>query len=126
MAEKTPVQLGLGTGTTATTALIASLSKVADFLPIEYQSSVKELVPYISPLISWMAIWLYNRFAVPPEMAGIEGKLKRDLRYYKKNMRNKNLSAKERVHFRKGYSETLKKISSLGVDYSNGVYSKIP
>ncbi|MEY0558851.1 hypothetical protein [Providencia rettgeri] len=126
MAEKTPVQLGLGTGTTTTTALIAFLSKATDFLPAEYQNGVKDLVPYVCPLISWVFIWMYNRFAVPPEMAGIEGKLKRDLRYYEKNMKNKKLSARERVHFRNGYTETLKKISSLGVDYSNGVYSKTP
>lgn len=123
MADTSLPQAGIGTGTTATTALIGVLSVCTGLLPREYQDTWKQLIPYISPFISWGCIWLYNRFVEPAEMASIKGKLKRDIRHLKKCLKDKNMSDAAKAEVRLDYDSTQKQLARLGRDYSSGVYA---
>lgn len=122
MADTSLPQAGVGTGTTATTALIGVLTGCTGLLPAEYQDTWKQLIPYVSPFISWGFIWLYNRFVEPAEMARMKGKLKRDIRYLKKCLKDKNMSAEAKADIRLDYEATQKQLARLGRDYSSGVY----
>lgn len=124
MADKALPQAGLGTGSTATTGLIGALSHCVVLLPVEYQDTFKELIPYISPFISWGFIWIYNRFVEPEDMARIKGKLKRDARYLKKCVNDKTMSESARAEAQKEYDETRMKLARLGREFSSGAYSQ--
>ncbi|KJO32782.1 hypothetical protein SR86_12445 [Enterobacter hormaechei subsp. xiangfangensis] len=126
MSDKSLPQAGVGIGTTATTTLIGVLSGCTGLLPEEYRETWKQLIPYISPFISWAGIWVYNRFVEPPEMASIKGKLKRDIRYLKKCLKDKYMSEEAKADVRRDYEETQKQLARLGRDYSSGVFSPTP
>lgn len=126
MAENSLPQAGLGTGSTATTALIGVLSSLAGFLSKDLQDAFIHLIPYISPFLSWGAIWLYNRFVVPPEMASVGGKLNRDLKYLRGCLKDPYLSKKAKVEMRKEYDDTKKMLARLGRDYNSGAFSQTP
>ncbi|WP_272683251.1 hypothetical protein [Providencia sp. PROV156] len=124
MTERSPPQAGVGTGTTVTTTLIGVLTSMIPLLPDNLQESSRQLIPYISPFLGWALVWIYNRYAVPPGMASVEGKLKRDIKYLKKCLKDKHLSDEEKNSFKDDYIETKKKLARLGRDYSDGVYVK--
>ncbi|MBA0190051.1 hypothetical protein [Pectobacterium odoriferum] len=123
MADTSLPQAGVGTGTTATAALIGVLSGCTKLLPPEYQDIWKELIPYVSPFISWAFVGLYNRFVEPAEMVSIKGKLKGDIRYLKKCLKDKHMSDAAKDDIRKDYDATQKQLARLGRDYSSGIYT---
>lgn len=122
MAETSLPQAGIGTGTTTTAALIGALTNCASMLPVEYQEGWKLMVPYISPFISWCFIWLYNRFVEPADMARMKGKLKRDLKYLKKCLKDKHMSAEAKAETQLDYDATQRQLARLGRDFSTGSY----
>lgn len=123
MADTSLPQAGVGTGTTTTATLIALLTNCSGLLPAEYQEIWKSMIPYVSPFIGWVLIWLYNRFVEPADMAKVKGKLKRDIRYLKKCLKDKNLSDQAKAELRLDYDDTQKKLARLGRDYSSGIYT---
>ncbi|MEI7385435.1 hypothetical protein [Pectobacterium versatile] len=124
MADKPLPEAGVGTSTTLTTALIGVLSSFSGSINLEYRELYTQVIPYISPGISLLLVWIYNRFVEPPEIAILRGRFKRDLRSQRKCLKDKNMSqgAKERAQI--NYDETCLKISMLGRDFADGVYSK--
>ncbi|MGS4679269.1 hypothetical protein ACKURH_08600 [Enterobacter soli] len=126
MSDKSLPQAGVGIGTTATTTLIGVLSGCTGLLPQEYQDTWKQLIPYISPFISWAGIWVYNRFVEPPEMASIKGKLKRDIRYLKKCLKDKYMSDQAKADVQRDYEETQKQLAKLGRNFSSGAFISSP
>ncbi len=124
MTAKTLPEAGVGAGTTLATSLVGVLSGFSGLVPEAYREVYNHVIPYISPFLSWVLIWIYNRFVEPPEMAGIKGKLKRDLRMLKKGKRNKHMSAQARIKAQDDYDETWSKLANLGRDFYAGVYSK--
>lgn len=123
MTERTSPQAGVGAGSALTTSLIGVLTSAVPMLPNDMQESARQLIPYVSPFLGWILIWGYNRYAVPPKMASVEGKLKKDLKRLKKCLNDKNLTAEDKLPFKDDYIETQKRLSRLGRDYSDGVYS---
>ncbi|QXF34782.1 hypothetical protein CE143_17615 [Photorhabdus luminescens] len=124
MAEKHLPEAGLGAGTTVTATLVGVLSSCSGLVGEIYRDSYIQLVPYISPFLSWSLVWCYNRFVEPPEMASIKGRLKRDLKYLKKCCKDKRMSLKARKDAQNDYDETQLKLARLGRDFSAGLYSK--
>ncbi|WP_435638388.1 hypothetical protein [Proteus mirabilis] len=107
-----------------TTSLIGVFTSMIPLLPDDLQESSRLIIPYICPFLGWAMIWIYNRYAVPPGMASVEGKLKRDIKQLKECLNDRNLSDEEKASFKDDYIETKKKLARLGRDYSDGVYSR--
>ncbi|ATC78643.1 hypothetical protein [Proteus mirabilis] len=124
MSDRSPPQAGVGAGSTVTTSLIGVFTSMIPLLPDDLQESSRLIIPYICPFLGWAMIWIYNRYAVPPGMASVEGKLKRDIKQLKECLNDRNLSDEEKASFKDDYIETKKKLARLGRDYSDGVYSR--
>ncbi|WP_261128770.1 hypothetical protein [Serratia quinivorans] len=124
MAEKALPEAGVGAGTTVTATLIGVLSSCSGLVGQEHRDTYTQLVPYISPFLSWLLVWWYNRFVEPPEMASIKGRLKRDLKYLRKCLKDKAMSTEAKAEARKDYDDTCLQLARLGRDFNSGVYSK--
>ena len=124
MSDRSPPQAGVGAGSTVTTSLIGVFTSMIPLLPDDLQESSRLIISYICPFLGWAMIWIYNRYAVPPGMASVEGKLKRDIKQLKECLNDRNLSDEEKASFKDDYIETKKKLARLGRDYSDGVYSR--
>lgn len=122
MSEKSLPAAGLGTGTTLTTSLIGISTSLAGFINQEYREAYTNAIPFISPALSWLILWGYNRFIEPPELAGVRGKLESDLKRLKKIRKDKTLTKEQKKEFDDDYIDTQRRIARLGRDYSDGKY----
>ncbi|WP_193169123.1 hypothetical protein [Serratia marcescens] len=122
MSEKSLPSAGIGTGTTLTTTLTGILTSSAGFVSQEYREAFTNVIPFVTPALSWLALWSYNRFIEPPELAGIRGKLESDLKRLKKIRKDKTLTKVQKKEFDEDYIETQRRIARLGRDFSDGKY----
>ncbi|MEB6631808.1 MULTISPECIES: hypothetical protein [Kluyvera] len=123
MTDKKLPNAGVGAGATVAATLVGVLSNLVGFIPTEYQDSWVKMVPYLSPIIAWALIRLYNYFLEPEELASARRKLERDLKALKKVIKDSTLTDDEKKPFRADYLETQRLLARLGRDYNGGYLS---
>lgn len=124
MSEKPLPSAGIGTGTTLTTTLVGISTSVAGFVPLDYRDAYTNAIPFLSPALSWLILWIYNRFIEPPELAGIRGKLESDLKALRNIRKDRTLTPEQRKEFDDEYMDTQRRIARLGRNFSDGKYQQ--
>lgn len=106
--------------TWTSTGIGAGLLGLSTLISEEHRTSFYILIPLVSPILSYLGLYLYYRFMEPPEIVAMRSKLKRDLKCKKKMLKDKFITEKEKEKIRKQYTDTYIFMSNLGQEEIKG------
>lgn len=89
------------------------------FIPKEYLEIALATISIISPAISWILLVLYCIFIEPVDMIACRARLKRDLKNYKRILKDPLASGKVKKDAQDMYDRTLLAIASLNKNDSS-------
>ena len=122
MSDKPLPSAGIGTGTTLTTVLTGALTSIVTIVPSEYRDAYKNAIPFLCPIVAFLALGLYNRLIEPPGLAGVRRKLEKDAKSLNKSRKDKSITPEHKAVLDADYLDTQRQIGRLGRDYAQGKY----
>ncbi len=114
MAEPAKNPVGIKTSIGASTGIGAVLVAMCKLLPSEWKEVGLSCVPLISPVLSFVGIYLFNRLVEPPEMVSFKSRLRRDKRALKKLIKDDFLDEESREKAKKEYAQTSLLLATAG------------
>ncbi|EFE98333.1 hypothetical protein HMPREF0758_0047 [Serratia odorifera DSM 4582] len=96
---------------------------LSTYMPGESGKVFALLVPLISSIVSWAAIYGYNRWMEPHEVVAWRSALKKDLSSQLAIIRDTNCDDETKQEAKRIYSRTKMKLATLRQDYASGALS---
>lgn len=115
MAEPVKNPVGIKTSIGASTGIGAVLVAMCNqLLPSEWKEMGLSCVPLISPALSFIGIYLFNRLVEPPEIVSFKARLRRDKIALKKLIKDKLIDEESREKAKKEYAKTSLLLATVG------------